>query len=48
MKRFSVTVHWRGLCWHLDGVATHSAYLIFGLIRYFGPEARVTCRAIAS
>lgn len=44
MKRYTVTVHWHGMKWHLDGLAHHSAELIAGLIRYFGPGCFVTCR----
>ena len=46
MKRYVITVRWRGYRWTLNGVARHSADLVSGLIGYFGPGAFITVRAL--
>jgi hypothetical protein len=46
LKRYAITLRWRGYRWQLEGVARHSADLVIGLTQYFGPGLMITVKAI--
>ena len=44
MKRFAITIRWRGYRWNLTGLARCSADLIPGIAADFGEGASIVVR----
>lgn len=46
MKRYQITIRWRGYRWNLNGIARDSASLVSGLMEDFGEAVFITVRAV--
>lgn len=45
MRRYTITIRWRGYHWTLQGIARHSVDLTLSMIEHFPPGAFVAVRA---
>lgn len=46
MKRYAISIRWRGYRWRLQGVARDSASIVSGLLDYFGSGAYICVRRV--